>query len=101
LSPRTHTVNERAVRPIVEYSERKWRFTEIPGKPGAPKIADWCVDKVDLTWAEPKHDGGTPITGYVIEKKEKLSTVWDEVLTTKVRTSECTVSVWRDINCGF
>lgn len=64
-------------------------FAEIPGKPGTPKIADWCVDKADLTWTEPKHDGGTPITGYVIEKKEKLSTVWDEVLTTKVR---------RDIN---
>lgn len=58
---------------------------EIPGKPGVPKITDWDVDRVDLTWTEPKHDGGAPITGYVIEKKEKLSTVWDEVLTTKVR----------------
>jgi len=63
-------------------------FAEIPGKPGTPKIVDWCVDKADLTWTEPKHDGGTPITGYVVEKKEKLSTVWDEVLTTKVRRNE-------------
>lgn len=50
-----------------------------------PKITDWDVDRVDLTWTEPKHDGGAPITGYIIEKKEKLSTVWDEILTTKVR----------------
>lgn len=60
-------------------------FIEIPGKPGTPKITDWDVDKVDLSWSEPKHDGGAPITGYVIEKKEKLSTVWEEILTTKVR----------------
>lgn len=46
------------------------------------------MDRVDLTWTEPKHDGGAPITGYVIEKKEKLSTVWDEVLTTKVRRAQ-------------
>lgn len=59
-------------------------FIEIPGKPGVPKITDWDVDKVDLAWTEPKHDGGAPIVGYVIEKKEKLSTVWDEILTTKV-----------------
>jgi len=37
-----------------------------------------------LSWTEPKHDGGAPITGYIIEKKEKLSTVWEEMLTTKV-----------------
>lgn len=60
-------------------------FAEIPGKPGTPKITDWDVDNVELTWSEPKHDGGAPIVGYVIEKKEKLSTAWDEILTTKVR----------------
>lgn len=59
-------------------------LVEIPGKPGTPKIVDWDTDRVDLTWTEPKHDGGAPITGYVIEKKEKLSIGWDEILTTKV-----------------
>lgn len=49
-----------------------------------PKIVDWDVDRVDLVWTEPKFDGGAPIIGYIIEKKEKLSTVWDEVVTTKV-----------------
>lgn len=70
-------------------NSRNHFFLENPGKPGTPKITDWDVDKVDLSWSEPKHDGGAPITGYVIEKKEKLSTVWEEVLTTKVRRKLC------------
>lgn len=57
---------------------------EAPGKPGLPKLEDWDVDRVDLKWAKPKNDGGAPITGYVIEKKEKYSTSWDEIMTTNV-----------------
>jgi len=57
---------------------------DIPGKPGTPTLEDWDVDRVDLKWEAPKNTGGAPITGYVIEKKEKLSANWDEVLTTNV-----------------
>lgn len=57
---------------------------DIPGKPGTPEITDWDADRVDLKWTAPKHNGGAPITGYVIEKKEKFSTSWDEILTTDV-----------------
>lgn len=57
---------------------------DAPGKPGKPELEDWDVDRVDLKWAKPKNDGGAPITGYVIEKKEKYSTSWDEILTTDV-----------------
>jgi hypothetical protein len=55
-----------------------------PGKPGLPELEDWDVDRVDLKWQKPKSDGGAPITGYVIEKKEKFSTQWEEILTTNV-----------------
>lgn len=57
---------------------------DIPGKPGTPEIVDWDADRVDLKWTAPKNTGGAPITGYVIEKKEKFSTTWDEILTTDV-----------------
>jgi predicted phage tail protein len=60
---------------------------DLPGKPGLPELEDWDVDRVDLKWQKPKSDGGAPITGYVIEKKEKFSTQWDEILTTNVRVS--------------
>lgn len=59
-------------------------MTDIPGKPGTPELTDWDVDRVDLKWTAPKNTGGAAITGYVIEKKEKFSTVWDEILETNV-----------------
>lgn len=55
---------------------------DVPGKPGVPELDDWDVDRVDLKWAKPKSDGGAPITGYVIEKKEKFAPTWEEILTT-------------------
>lgn len=60
------------------------RFIDLPGKPDTPEIVDWDVDRVDLKWKEPKSDGGAPITGYIIEKKEKFSPAWSEILTTRV-----------------
>jgi Fibronectin type III domain. len=60
---------------------------DIPSKPGTPEIVDWDVDRVDLKWAAPKSNGGAAITGYIIEKKEKFSSSWDEILTTTVRSS--------------
>ncbi|ERL85176.1 hypothetical protein D910_02598 [Dendroctonus ponderosae] len=64
---------------------------DIPGKPGTPEIVDWDADRVDLKWTAPKSSGGAPITGYVIEKKEKFSTSWDEILSTDSPTCEARV----------
>jgi predicted phage tail protein len=47
-----------------------------PGAPGKPEATDWDRDHVDLKWAPPEKDGGSPITGYVIEKKEKGGNKW-------------------------
>lgn len=59
-------------------------FADIPGKPGTPEIVDYDVDRVDLKWEPPASSGGAPITGYIIEKKEKFSPAWSEILTTTV-----------------
>lgn len=37
---------------------------------------DWDKDHADLTWAPPDTDGGAPITGYLIEYKEKFGKDW-------------------------
>lgn len=51
-------------------------FTDPPGAPGTPDIVDWDKDLVDLKWLAPSRDGGSPITGYLIEKKEVGTTKW-------------------------
>lgn len=55
---------------------------DIPGKPGVPTIEDWNEHEVSLAWPAPKNDGGAPITGYIIEAKEKPHTTWKEMLVT-------------------
>jgi len=47
-----------------------------PGIPGKPKAKDWDRDHVDLTWTKPDSDGGAPITGYIIEKKDQYGSKW-------------------------
>lgn len=54
----------------------------IPSAPGAPEPADWTANQVDLVWKEPVSNGGSPITGYIIEKKDKYSTMWEKALET-------------------
>lgn len=49
-----------------------------PGKPGKPFAKDWDKKSVDLVWKPPDTDGGSPITSYIIEKKDKLSTKWQK-----------------------
>lgn len=40
-----------------------------PGAPGAPRGVETTEDSITITWTKPRHDGGSPITGYVIEKR--------------------------------
>lgn len=47
-----------------------------------PEFEDWDVDRVDLKWEPPKNTGGAPITGYIIEMKEKPSPNWQEATVT-------------------
>lgn len=43
---------------------------DVPGKPGAPLYTDYWKTGCNLSWTAPKSDGGSPITGYLIEVKE-------------------------------
>lgn len=53
-------------------------FPDAAGKPGTPVVADFDKNFVELKWTRPETDGGSPITGYVIEKKDKFSPDWEE-----------------------
>ena len=57
-----------------------------------PLIADNIKsDSVNLTWKAPESDGGSPITGYVIEKCDAKRMSWSKVTSTDAETLFCTV----------
>lgn len=41
-----------------------------------------------VAWDQPESDGGSPITGYYIERKERNSLLWVKANDTVVRTTE-------------
>ena len=40
------------------------------------EVTDWDKDHADIKWTKPESDGGAPITGYIIEYKEKFGKEW-------------------------
>jgi len=50
-------------------------------KPDAPEnltMKDCTENSVTLTWTEPPTDGGSPITRYVVERREPSKRAWTE-----------------------
>uniref|UniRef100_A0AC35TXM9 Ig-like domain-containing protein n=1 Tax=Rhabditophanes sp. KR3021 TaxID=114890 RepID=A0AC35TXM9_9BILA len=50
---------------------------EVPDAPEAPKVVDYDKDRIDIAWEKP-FDGGNPIKEYVVERREKGSSLWVE-----------------------
>ena len=64
------------------------------GPPGPPinlEVTDWDKDRVDLKWEKPLKDGGAPITGYMVECKERFGLDWVKCLRTETEATEGSV----------
>jgi len=53
-----------------------FKNSDEPDAPDKPEVVDWDRDRIDIKWQAPKNNGGSPITEYIIEKKEKGSPHW-------------------------
>lgn len=61
---------------------------DVPSEPLNCRINKTNKDCMFVAWEKPKSDGGSPITGYYIERKERNSLLWVKANDTVVRTTE-------------
>ena len=52
---------------------------DVPEAPGKPEATAVDSQQITTTWLPPESDGGSPITGYIVEKKETSSARWTKV----------------------
>lgn len=66
-----------------------YRLTVLdkPEPPRDLKVDHISADSVSLSWQTPAHDGGSPIKGYLIEKREASRRSWQKV--DNVRDTKC------------
>lgn len=55
-------------------------FLARPSAPKELKFGDVTRDSVHLTWEPPDDDGGSPLTGYIVEKREVSRKTWTKVI---------------------
>ena len=54
------------------------RRADKPSSPRDVRVADHGEDWVQLSWTSPKDTGGSPVTGYTVEKREALRMIWHD-----------------------
>ena len=60
----------------VEYTVMSCLFTVAPSAPTAPVVSNVSRDSCCLTWQPPERDGGSPVTGYHVERRSNTSKRW-------------------------
>lgn len=49
---------------------------DVPGKPGKPELVDSDKDHIKIKWAAPISNGGSPIVGYDVERRDCATGRW-------------------------
>lgn len=68
----------------------KGKFT-VPSPPGKPTVVKIGKNYVDLKWDRPSSDGGSRITGYIIERRDVGGAIWVKCNDYNVQDTEFTV----------
>uniref|UniRef100_A0A3B3WW74 Titin n=1 Tax=Poecilia mexicana TaxID=48701 RepID=A0A3B3WW74_9TELE len=74
---RVHAVNQFGVGPPLESAPVLIKDPYVlPGSPKNVEVSNVKKDSMVLSWEAPSEDGGSPITGYIIEKHDKEGVRW-------------------------
>ena len=63
-----------------------------PSSPGSPEVKKVGKNYIELAWEPPTNDGGSKITGYIVEKKPVGSDTWTKATPYMVLDNNVTVS---------
>ncbi|EEZ99680.2 hypothetical protein TcasGA2_TC002437 [Tribolium castaneum] len=71
-----------------------WKAADRPSPPGKPHLSDndLTPDLVTIVWSKPTRDGGSPITGYLVEHRRTGSPHWVRATPLLVPFPELTLS---------
>ena len=54
-------------------------FSDPTDPPGKPQVVDSDRNFIKVQWTKPKKDGGAPVTGYNIERKDPRTGAWSKI----------------------
>lgn len=55
------------------------RYSDKPSPPRNLEVTDITAETAELRWTEPEDDGGSPVTHYVVDKKNLQRQTWIEI----------------------
>lgn len=67
---------------------------DVPGRPGKPEAIEVDQEHIKLVWTAPMSNGGSPIVGYEIERRERSTAGrWAKITRSLIKVNEFSVSV--------
>uniref|UniRef100_A0A8C5CV14 Titin n=1 Tax=Gadus morhua TaxID=8049 RepID=A0A8C5CV14_GADMO len=65
---------------------------KVPGPPGTPYVKSATKEMMIIEWNVPVNDGGSSVTGYHLESKERSSILWNKLNKTLINDTEFKIS---------
>ena len=81
---------------FIQYFQNTRHFglsTDPPGQPSAPEPLEVTSSTCDLAWKPPENDGGSPVTGYYVQRTPARMDRWIRVTRDPVPSTKYQVSV--------
>ena len=71
---------------------KQFKFSDVPSPPVGPlNITNVTYNSADLEWKPSENDGGTPITGYLVEYRTATRSTWSKAATVDAKQTTYTV----------
>lgn len=64
-------------------------ISAVPSRPLDLEVVEIQRTAISIKWKTPRDDGGAPITGYIVEKKNPKSKFWTRVDIVNASTLHC------------